>query len=97
MIRRCPQCGATGDDVYGFCIKCGYEFPKIKEMLITKFGNKKVDQTNTDFDLMVSKGLALSAQSEETSIEFEINNQSEEESISSSTTYEIKENEYEDF
>lgn len=29
MIRRCPQCGATGDDVYGFCIKCGYEFPKI--------------------------------------------------------------------
>ncbi|MBQ2227096.1 MAG: zinc ribbon domain-containing protein [Methanobrevibacter sp.] len=31
MIRRCPQCGAAGDDVYGFCIKCGYEFPKIKE------------------------------------------------------------------
>lgn len=29
MIRRCPQCGTAGDDVYGFCIKCGYEFPKI--------------------------------------------------------------------
>ncbi len=28
-IRRCPQCGATGDDIYGFCIKCGWEFPKI--------------------------------------------------------------------
>lgn len=29
MIRRCPQCGAAGDDIYGFCIKCGYEFQKI--------------------------------------------------------------------
>ena len=29
MIRRCPQCGATGEDIYGFCIKCGYEFQKI--------------------------------------------------------------------
>lgn len=29
MIRRCPQCGATGDDIYGFCVKCGYEFQKI--------------------------------------------------------------------
>ena len=31
MIRRCPQCGTAGDDIYGFCIKCGYEFPKIPE------------------------------------------------------------------
>ena len=31
MIRRCPQCGAAGDDIYGFCIKCGYEFQKIPE------------------------------------------------------------------
>lgn len=30
MIRRCPQCGTASDDMYGFCIKCGYEFPKIK-------------------------------------------------------------------
>lgn len=30
MIRRCPQCGSAADDVYGFCIKCGYEFPKIE-------------------------------------------------------------------
>jgi uncharacterized membrane protein YvbJ len=31
MIRRCPQCGSAGDDMYGFCIKCGYEFPKIEQ------------------------------------------------------------------
>ena len=30
-IRRCPQCGTTSDDMYGFCIKCGHEFPKIPE------------------------------------------------------------------
>lgn len=29
VFRRCPQCGSTSDDAYGFCIKCGYEFPKI--------------------------------------------------------------------
>lgn len=29
MIRRCPQCGTASDDVYGFCIKCGYEYPEI--------------------------------------------------------------------
>lgn len=28
-IRRCPKCHTTSDDQYGFCIKCGYEFPKI--------------------------------------------------------------------
>ena len=31
MIRRCPQCGTTSDDIYGFCIKCGYEFQKIPQ------------------------------------------------------------------
>lgn len=30
VLRRCPQCGTTSDDIYGFCIKCGYEFPKIE-------------------------------------------------------------------
>ena len=30
MMRRCPQCGSAGDDIYGFCIKCGYEFPKVE-------------------------------------------------------------------
>ena len=30
MIRRCPQCGSTTDDVYGFCIRCGREFSKIE-------------------------------------------------------------------
>ena len=29
VIRRCPRCHATGDDQYGFCIRCGYEFPKL--------------------------------------------------------------------
>lgn len=28
VARRCPQCHSTGDDRYGFCIKCGYEFSK---------------------------------------------------------------------
>ncbi len=30
VIRRCPQCGTTSDDQYGFCYKCGFEFQKIK-------------------------------------------------------------------
>lgn len=29
VVRRCPKCGTATDDVYGFCIKCGYEFPEI--------------------------------------------------------------------
>ena len=31
MIRRCPQCGSASDDIYGFCIKCGYEYPEIPQ------------------------------------------------------------------
>lgn len=31
MMRRCRQCGATTDDVYGFCIKCGWEFPEVTQ------------------------------------------------------------------
>lgn len=27
-MRRCPQCGTTSDDIYGFCYKCGREFSK---------------------------------------------------------------------
>ena len=30
VVRRCPRCHATGDDQYGFCIRCGYEFPKLE-------------------------------------------------------------------
>ena len=30
VLIRCPQCGSTSDNQYGFCIKCGYEFPKVK-------------------------------------------------------------------
>ncbi|MBR1611244.1 MAG: zinc-ribbon domain-containing protein, partial [Methanobrevibacter sp.] len=30
MMSRCPQCGTTTDDMCGFCIKCGYEFPKME-------------------------------------------------------------------
>lgn len=29
-MRRCPQCGTTSDDQYGFCYKCGFEFQKIQ-------------------------------------------------------------------
>lgn len=32
VLRRCPQCGSTSDDIYGFCIKCGYEFTKIESV-----------------------------------------------------------------
>ena len=31
VIRRCPNCHSASDDQYGFCIKCGYEFPKIAQ------------------------------------------------------------------
>ncbi len=30
VIRRCPKCHTTSDDQYGFCIKCGYEFPELQ-------------------------------------------------------------------
>ncbi|WP_407423621.1 zinc ribbon domain-containing protein [Methanobrevibacter sp.] len=30
VVRRCPQCHATSDDQYGFCIRCGYEFSKME-------------------------------------------------------------------
>ena len=29
VMRRCPKCGTASDDQYGFCIRCGYEFPQI--------------------------------------------------------------------
>ena len=32
-IRRCPQCHSTCDDQFGFCIKCGYEFPKMEDSI----------------------------------------------------------------
>lgn len=31
VVRRCPQCGTTSEDQYGFCYKCGYEFEKITQ------------------------------------------------------------------
>ena len=31
VIRRCPNCHSASDDQYGFCIRCGYEFPKIAD------------------------------------------------------------------
>lgn len=30
VVRRCPRCHTTCDDQYGFCIRCGYEFPKLE-------------------------------------------------------------------
>ena len=35
VMRRCPKCHTTGDDQYGFCIKCGYEYPKIEATINT--------------------------------------------------------------
>ena len=32
VMRRCPQCHTTSDDQYGFCIKCGHEFPKMEDV-----------------------------------------------------------------
>ena len=29
-MKRCPRCGTVTDDMYGFCIKCGQEFPKFE-------------------------------------------------------------------
>lgn len=29
VLRKCPKCGATSDDKYGFCIRCGSKFNKI--------------------------------------------------------------------
>ena len=34
-IRKCTQCGTTVDDRYGFCIKCGKEFPDIEQEINT--------------------------------------------------------------
>ena len=31
VFRRCPKCRNTTDDRYGFCIRCGYEFPDKQE------------------------------------------------------------------
>ncbi len=31
VLRKCQQCKAVTDDKYGFCLKCGFEFPKIDE------------------------------------------------------------------
>ncbi len=31
VVRRCPQCGTTSEDKYGFCYKCGWEFEKISQ------------------------------------------------------------------
>lgn len=41
VLRKCQQCNSVFDDKYGFCIKCGFEFPKIDEDSITciKCGN----------------------------------------------------------
>ena len=29
VMRRCPKCGTTSYDQYGFCIRCGHEFPQV--------------------------------------------------------------------
>lgn len=36
VLRKCPKCGGTNDDKYGFCLKCGYEYPDKKDIGKTK-------------------------------------------------------------
>ena len=36
VLRKCQKCGGTNDDRYGFCLKCGYEYPDKKDIDITK-------------------------------------------------------------
>lgn len=36
VLRKCPKCSGTNDDRYGFCLKCGYEYPDKKDIDITK-------------------------------------------------------------
>lgn len=44
-IIRCPQCGSPSTNQYGFCIKCGYEFPEVDPKAnncpLCGFGNPK--------------------------------------------------------
>ncbi|MDL2246728.1 zinc ribbon domain-containing protein [Methanobrevibacter sp. OttesenSCG-928-K11] len=34
VLKRCPQCGTTTEDSFGFCTKCGREFPEENEEVI---------------------------------------------------------------
>ena len=36
VLRKCPKCNGTNDDRYGFCLKCGYEYPDKKDIDLTK-------------------------------------------------------------
>lgn len=40
VLRRCPKCGGTNDDKYGFCLKCGYEYPDKKNVDIAQQANE---------------------------------------------------------
>lgn len=40
VLRRCPKCGGTNDDKYGFCLKCGYEYPDKKDVDLTQPGEE---------------------------------------------------------
>lgn len=36
VLRKCPKCNGTNDDKYGFCLKCGYEYPDKKDVDLTQ-------------------------------------------------------------
>ncbi|MDO5848259.1 MAG: zinc ribbon domain-containing protein [Methanobrevibacter sp.] len=40
VLRRCPQCHGTTDDKYGFCLKCGYEYPDKKNIDYTNISGE---------------------------------------------------------
>ena len=68
VFRRCPQCGSTGDDRYGFCIKCGFEFPKVDTSANTcpLCGYKNPDEA--DFCVMCGTPLLFKNQINNTAI-----------------------------
>lgn len=36
VLRKCPKCGKTNDDKYGFCLNCGYEYPDKQNIDLTQ-------------------------------------------------------------
>ena len=68
VFRRCPQCGSTSDDAYGFCIKCGYEFPKIEAQAQTCPLCGFVNPDEADFCVKCGTPLLFKNQLEENSV-----------------------------
>jgi uncharacterized membrane protein YvbJ len=67
MMRRCPQCGTTSDDIYGFCYKCGREFSKadVAENACPLCGYQNPDEA--DYCVKCGTPLVFKSQFEQTS------------------------------